>query len=115
MIKERLNPPANYLDFLSKASPLNVEMNLKDYGTVSLYGAHDLIEAQNGYSVVPGEIDEENDFPENYIVIATCEADPFCIDITQNNSPVYFAMHDMGEWNFDEAFDSLGDFLMALK
>lgn len=115
MIKERLNPPANYLDFLSKASPLNVEMNLKDYGIVSLYGAHDLIEAQNGYSVVPGEIDEENDFPENYIVIATCEADPFCIDITQNNSPVYYAMHGMGGWNFDEAFDSLGDFLMALK
>lgn len=113
MIKERLNPPANYLDFLSKASPLNVKMNLKDYGTVSLYGAHDLIEGQNGYSVVPG--DEDNDFPENYIVIATCEADPFCIDITQNNSPVYYAMHGMGGWNFDEAFDSLGDFLMALK
>ncbi len=114
-IKEELNPPDNYIDFLSKASPLNVEMKMKDYGVVRLYGAHDLIEGQDGYSVVSKENDEEDDWPENYIVIATCEADPFCIDVSQSDSPVYYAVHGMGEWDFEEAFKSLGDFLKALR
>ena len=114
-IKKQINPPANYLDFLMKASPLNVEMKIKDYGPVFLYGAHNLIDGQNGYSVVPEINSETNDWPENYIVIATCEGDPFCIDISQTNSPVYYAAHGMDEWDFDVAFDSLGDFLKALK
>ena len=115
MIKSQLNPPANYMDFLIKASPLNVEMNLKDYGIVLLYGAQDLLEGQYGYSVVPEESDETGAWPENFIVIATCEADPFCIDASQVNSPVYYAVHGEGTWNFDEAFVSLGIFLSALK
>ena len=115
MIKSQLNPPANYMDFLIKASPLNVEMNLKDYGTVLLYGAQDLLEAQYGYSVVQEDGNEMDAWSENYIVIATCEADPFCIDASQVNSPVYYAVHGEGAWNFDEAFVSLGDFLAALK
>ena len=114
-INKQIDLPANYLDFLMKASPLNVEMNLKDYGLVWLYGAHDLIDGQNGYSVVPEGSREGDTWPENYVVIATCEADPFCIDASQSNSPVYYAMHDMGEWDFEEAFQSLGDFLKALK
>ena len=98
-----------------KASPLNVEMKIKDYGPVFLYGAHNLIDGQNGYSFVPEINSETNDWPENYIVIATCEGDPFCIDISQTNSPVYYAAHGMDEWDFDVAFDSLGDFLKAMK
>ena len=115
LIRNQLNPPENYMDFLAKASPLNVEMNLKDYGVVLLYGVHDLIEGQNGYSVVPGESDELDAWPKNYIVIATCNADPFCIDTSKVNSPVYYAMHGRGDWDFEEVFISLGDFLKALK
>ena len=114
-INNTLKPPANYLDFLMKASPLNVEMNLKDYGLVFLYGAHNLLDGQLGYSVVPETDGETSDWPKNFIVIATCEADPFCIDISQANSPVYYAMHGMDEWDFEEVFDSLADFLKALK
>ena len=114
-IKNKIILPANYLDFLMKASPLNVEMNLKDYGLVFLYGAHNLLDGQMGYSVVRETDGETSDWPKNYIVIATCEADPFCIDISKANSPVYYAMHGMDEWDFEEVFDSLADFLKALK
>ena len=114
-IKATINPPANYMDFLIKASPLNVEVGLKGYGIILLYGAHDLIEEQIGYSVVPEDTDESCDWPEKYIVIATCNGDPFCIDRTQINSPVYYAMHGMEDWDFDEVFSSFTEFLKALK
>ena len=114
-IKEILNPPSNYMDFLEKASPLNVEMKLKDYGLVLLYGAKDLIDGQTGYSFISEDGNKSDDWPENYIVIATCDSDPFCIDASKDNSPVYYSMHGMGEWDFDEAFDSFADFLKALK
>ncbi len=111
----KIKLPDNYLDFLMKASPLNVEMKLNDYGLVSLYGAHNLIDGQMGYSIVPETENIANDWPENYIVIATCEANPFCIDVSQINSPIYYAMHGMDAWAFDEAFNSLIGFLKALK
>jgi len=115
MIKKRLNPPANYLDFLTKASPLNVTLNLQDYGTVRLNGAHELVEEQAGYSRILEDNRKDEEWPENYIVIATCDADPFCIDASLDNSPIYYAMHGMDEWDFDEAFPSFIDFLKALK
>ena len=114
-IKNKIKPPANYLDFLMKASPLNVEMNLKDYGVVSLYGTHNLIDGQIGYSIVPETENKTNDWPKNYIAIATCEANPFCIDVSQEDSPVYYAVHGMDEWTFDMAFETLMLFLKALK
>ena len=89
-------------------------MNLKDYGIVSLYGAHDLIDGQAGYAFVSEE-ESGNDWPENFIVIATCNADPFCIDISLKNSPIYYAVHGTGTWEFEEAFSSLTAFLKSLK
>ena len=115
IIKKRLNPPANYLDFLTKASPLNVELNLQYYGMVHLNGAQELIEGQAGYSRIFEDNRKDEAWPENYIVIATCDADPFCIDTLLDNSPIYYAMHGMDEWDFEEAFPSLIDFLKALK
>ena len=97
-----------------KASPLGVEMKLKDYGPVWLIGAHDLIDAQAGYALIPRENTKIADWPKNYIVVATCLADPFCIDVQQENSPVYYAMHGMDEWDFEEAFPSFISFLKAL-
>ena len=114
-VRNSLRLPEYYLDFLSKASPLNVEVKLKEYGSIDLYGAHELLDAQNGYSFNPVTNEKIDDWPENFIVIASCEADPFCIDCTRDNSPVFYAAHGMGEWNFDEAFSSLIEFLKALK
>ena len=56
---------------------------------MSLYGEHNLIDGQIGYSIVPEAENIANDWPKNYIVIATCEADPFCIDVSQINSPIF--------------------------
>jgi|GEM_PF-668101 hypothetical protein len=115
LIKKQLNPPLDYLDFLTKASPLNVEINLKDYGMIHLLGAQELIEGQVGYSHILEDNRKDEEWPENYIVIATCNADPFCIDASQVNSPVYYAVHGMDEWDFEEAFPSFMHFLKALK
>jgi len=113
-IQNELNAPDNYLDFLLKASPLNVEIKLKGYGPTVLHGAHELIQMQGGYSYNPVENKKIIDWPDNYIVIASCFGDPFCIDGSQSNSPVYYAMHDTDEWEFEEIYPSLLDFLKAL-
>lgn len=113
-IQKEIKVPDNYLDFLMKASPLNVEIKLKGYGPIVLYGAHELIEMQGGYSFDPVENKKIEEWPENYIVIASCIGDPFCIEASHTNSPVYYAMHGMEQWEFEEAFPSLLDFLKAL-
>lgn len=113
-IKNELNVPDNYFDFLMKASPLNVEIKLKGYGPTVLYGAHELVQMQGGYAFNPMDNKKIEDWPENYIVIASCFADPFCIDRSQNNSPVYYAMHDTDKWEFEETYSSLLEFLKAL-
>lgn len=82
---------------------------------MSLYVAHNLINGQIGYSIVLEAENIANDWPKNYIVIATCEADPFCIDVSQINSPIFYVMHGMDEWVFDEIFDSLTTILKAMK
>lgn len=48
------------------------------------------------------------------VVRADSDADPYCIDISQNISPVLFAMHGMDEWSFDEYFVSLEIFFESL-
>lgn len=113
-IQKELCVPSNYLDFLKKASPLNVEIKLKEYGPVTLIGAHELIEMQGGYSFNPIRNEKIKEWPESYIVIATCSSDPFCIDNTNSNSPIYYTTHDTDEWDFEEVFPSLLDFLKAL-
>lgn len=113
-VRKQLVLPENYLDFLMKASPLKVEINLKGYGPTALYGINELEEAQYGYSFNPVENEKIDEWPENYIVIATCFANPFCIDGTKANSPVYYSEHDTGVWDFEEVFPSLIDFLKAL-
>lgn len=114
LIKEKWNLPNNYLDFLIKASPLNVTIKLKGYGLVRLFGADNLIEGQYGYSYNPVEGKDIEEWPKNYIVIGSCNANPFCIDITQENSPIYYAQIEMGKWDFDVSHNTLLDFLKSL-
>lgn len=44
-------------------------------------------------------------------MIADRSADPFCIDLSMEESPVYFGLHGMGQWEFSEAFGNFMDFL----
>ena len=50
----------------------------------------------------------------NYVVIANCNADPYCIDISMDNSPVYYAVHGEGEWEFEKDSESLEEFFEFL-
>ena len=54
------------------------------------------------------------DWDPNMVVIADSDADPYCIDISQNNSPVLFAIHGMDEWDFEKYCVSLEIFLELL-
>ena len=50
------------------------------------------------------------DWNPNYVVIANCNADPYCIDVSMDNSPVYYAVHGEGEWEFEKDSESLEEF-----
>lgn len=113
-ISKKWSLPKGYVDFLEKASPCNADFKMKGYGTVQVYGAYNLIKGQAGYSYNPVTNQEIQDWNSNYVVIANQFGNPFCIDITQKDSPVYFAYHGMGVWEFSEEFKTFHDFLKSL-
>lgn len=43
-------------------------------------------------------------------MIANCNADTYCIDISLENSPVYYAVHRTGKWEFTKDSESLEEF-----
>ena len=109
--------PENYLSFLQEhAKSEYYEMEDEDQETLEiyLYGAEDLIESQAGYAFHPETREVFEDWDPKLVVIADLDADPFCIDITREDSPVYSASHGMGEWDFYEFCDSLEEFLKKL-
>lgn len=108
------NLPYAYLDFLEKASPLRADIRIRGYGDVSVYGAHDLIRGQDGYSYNPCTDEMIEGWKSDYIVIAERSGDPFCLDLSLEDSPVYFALHGEGRWNFNRAFLSFEQFLKAM-
>lgn len=111
-ISRKWHLPEDYRDFLSKASPLRADFKLRGYcGHVTVYGAHNLIQCQKGYSYNPVQKESIDSWKKGYIVIADRRADPFCIDLSQEKSPIYFALHGMGKWEFSEVFGDFMDFL----
>lgn len=114
-ISKKWNLPKFYLDFLEKASPLAADFKIKGYGSVDVYGAHELIKGQEGYSYNPCTNKNIENWNSDYVVIANHFGDPFCIDISQENSPVYFAYHGQGAWEFSEEFGTFLDFLKSLN
>lgn len=109
-IKDRWNLPQNYVEFLEQ-NPDNTYYDTEDYGEVEIYGAAGLIAGQDGYSYNPVYKQVIEDWNPNYVVIGNSMADPFCIDISMEKSPVYFAYHGTGTWDFTEEFESLEEFL----
>ena len=113
-ITEQWSLPPDYLDFLEKASPLSADLKIKGYGPVEVYGAHNLADGQAGYSRNGLTGEPIADWPASYLVIASRFGDPFCLDLAQEQSPVWFAFHGEGAWDFSLEFPSLTDFLKAL-
>lgn len=119
MIEQKWKLPQKYIEFL-KTHPNTQEIEIEDEDTfdtiiITLYGANDLIRFQEGYSYNPVEKVVIEDWDSDLIVIADSEADPFCLDLSKNNSPVLHALHGMDEWDFDEYCDSLDDFFEMLN
>ena len=103
-----------FRSFLEKASPLSASLKIKGYGPVEVYGAHNLTDGQAGYSRNGLTGEPIADWPASYLVIASRFGDPFCLDLAQEQSPVWFAFHGEGAWDFSLEFPSLTDFLKAL-
>ncbi|MDR1701709.1 MAG: SMI1/KNR4 family protein [Sporomusaceae bacterium] len=103
--------PADYLYFLGKYSPVLVEWDNDDYFSLNICGAQDLIDAQHGYAYNPITKKTIAEWPPNYLVIATSDGDPFCLDLALVNSPVFSAGHGTGQWDFEEDAPSFVHFL----
>lgn len=109
--------PKDYIEFLYKHEN-NLYVNLKDDDSyeieIEIYGAKGFLVGQHGYSYNPVQKTVIEDWNPNYVVIANCNADPYCIDISMDNSPVYYAMHGEGEWEFEKDSESLEEFFEFL-
>jgi hypothetical protein len=117
-IKVRWKLPSTYLDFLIRFSPKNVIIeSRKFYNPFQLFGAGELIEAQDGYSFNSVEQQPIEDWPAHLIVIASHGGDPFVLDLSKSDgkdAPVDTAEHGMGDWEFSRVADSFSAFLETL-
>ncbi len=117
--------PKNYIEFLKNHED-NIYANVngdeeneyEEYfsyeNEIEIYGAKKFIIGQYGYSYNPVQKVVIEDWNPNYVVIANCNADPYCIDISLDNSPVYYAAHGTGKWEFTKDSESLEEFLEFL-
>ena len=107
-----INALTKKVDESNRKMILNALMCYAESGRVVFHQGHAI--AQAGYSYNPCTDAKIEDWNSNYIVIANRYGDPFCLDFLQENSPVYFALHGEGKWEFDVVFESFQQFLKAL-
>lgn len=105
--------PEQYLYFLKHYVPKSVAWETEDYIQLEIYGAAGLREGQLGYNYNPVTQEAITDWPRDYLVIASDEGDPYCIDLSRDDTVIYSAVHGQGEWDFSVAFDSLEEFLYS--
>src|SRR5262249_9692165 len=85
-IKARWDLPSIYLDFLTRFSPIKVIIKARRfYNPFWLFGASELIQAQDGYSFNPIEQEPILDWPAHLVVIASHGGDPFVLDLSKSN------------------------------
>lgn len=121
-ICSRWSLPNDYIEFLYNHEN-NQYVNANDdeedddfyyENEIEIYGAKGLIIGQHGYSYNPVQKAVIEDWNPNYVVIANCNADPYCIDISLDNSPVYYAVHGTGKWEFTKDSESIKEFFDSL-
>ncbi|HVI47918.1 MAG TPA: SMI1/KNR4 family protein [Chitinophaga sp.] len=117
-IAARWTLPENYLLFLKNFSPLRAFIAGGDFAEgLSLYGAHDLIARQAGYSYNPVSNAVISDWPPHLVVIADDGADPYCLDLSamsDGDAPVLYSRHGEGHWEFHRYAGNFLDFLHKL-
>lgn len=85
-ICSRWSLPKDYIEFLFNHEN-NLYVNVDDDDDedlsyeIEIYGAKGLLVGQHGYSYNPMQKTVIEDWNPNYVVIANCNADPYCIDI----------------------------------
>jgi hypothetical protein len=117
-VKARWKLPSVYLDFLTRFSPIKVTLaSRRFYNHFQLFGAGELIDAQEGYSFDPLKKRPIADWPAHFVVIASHGGDPFVLDLSRSNgkdAPVETAEHGAGTWDFSREADSFVEFLKML-
>ena len=113
--------PKDYIEFLyNHENNLYINVNDDDdedssyENEIEIHGAKSLLVGKHGYSYNPVQNAVIEDWNPNYVVIANGNADPYCIDISLDNSPVYYAMHGEGKWEFEKDSESLEEFFEFL-
>ena len=118
-ITKRWKLPSVYLDFLTRFSPVKVSIDSRRFwnGGLQLFGAGELIDAQEGYAFDPVKKKKLRGWPKDYVVIASHGGDPFVLDLSSSDgkeAPVLTAEHGTGKWNFDEVAATFEAFLRSL-
>jgi hypothetical protein len=117
-VKARWKLPSVYLDFLTRFSPIKVTLaSRRFYNHFQLFGAGELIDAQESYSFDPMKKRPLDDWPAHFVVIASHGGDPFVLDLSRSNgkdAPVETAEHGAGVWDFSREADSFVEFLKML-
>ena len=103
-VQARWSLPSNYIEFLSKFSPLHVRIESRRYYQgLQLYGVADLVAGQQGFSCDPVSGIAFPEWPMSYVVIADHALDPLAIDLSGSpttDAPIWTAMHGTGTWEF---------------
>lgn len=113
-VNSRWSLPIEYVYFLSHYVVEGVTWSTGDYINLQIYGARDLIRGQEGYNYNPVTNEVILDWPDDFLVIATDEGDPYCLDLSRGDSAIFTAHHGTGSWDFTLAYDNLLMFLESL-
>lgn len=107
----KLHLPEDYIYFLQNYNPKSLYWNNDHYISLHIYSAQELATGQLGYSCNPVIDQVIEEWPSTYLVIASDEGDPYCIDLAGEDSTIYTAEHGTGSWDFAVAYDNLAQFL----
>ncbi|RUT36601.1 SMI1/KNR4 family protein [Paenibacillus zeisoli] len=106
--------PDEYLYFLRHYVPRSVSWSTDEYINLQIYGADDLVGGQSGYNYNPVKEELITEWPAGYLVIASDEGDPYCIDLSRGDTVIYTAPHGAGTWDFSVVYDNLTEFLHSV-
>ncbi|MFD2381644.1 SMI1/KNR4 family protein [Paenibacillus xanthanilyticus] len=106
--------PEEYISFLKHYVPVSVAWSNDQYMNLYIYGAKDLLPGQSGYNYNHVADEAIADWPIDYLVIASDEGDPYCIDLSRGDTVIFTARHGAGAWNFSVAYDNLKEFLRSV-
>lgn len=117
-IKARWKLPSVYLEFLTRFSPIEVTLaSRRFYNHFQIFGANELISAQENYAYDPKTKKTFKDWPTELVLIANHGGDPFVLDLADSagkEAPVKTAEHGIGYWKFRRVAKTFSEFLTQL-